>query len=826
MKSSIWKILLHANRLVNMKNKIICITVILSAFFEIANGQDNKLKGTVYNESQQALEGATVKIILSDSSEYISTATNVSGIFELSTPKNRSFSVMVGYFGYESFVRKFKGMENKNELFLGRVTLKSKPQNLQQVTVTGNRQLFNKTADKLVINIGNSILGSAGNATEVLERIPGVSLDRQNNNIKVNGRDGVSIMINGKLKKVPQDALLKMLESINGGNIQKIELINSSASEDAEGNGGLINIVMNKAVHDEIRGSYNLNVGIGKYEKSSIGGEFGYSGTKLDVYGSASFGWNRAFADFGNDREILSNGVITRGASNYAVRKSKNLLGNIDLSLDYKLFEKTKFGFGVFSSLNRVKVNENGNTRFYDIKAGESFSNIYHHEINKWTQFGSNFNVSHAFNDRVELVINFDYLRYDNRNPHDYKFENYENSQDELTNSSESKVSKLTPIDFFIYRADFKKKINERNAFSFGIKHTSSKLSNSINVLAKAQNNDWEKVPDLSQNVKMKEEISAGYLDYKFSTENGLKANMGFRYEYTQSILRNDQNVKLVDRNLGKLFPSLSLSKDFDSNTLSLSYNRRISRPTFSYLAPYVHFVDEMTFITGNMELNSSISNNYEVTYQYKKKYIATLGYSSADNPIIPYQIQIDPESNKQIIRAENLKKSNLISLGFSIPFQFNRWWDSYTSLNGFYGRNEAIYQNGIIENEKMYVSINMNHSFKILKNLTAELSGMYQSRSPFGMAYLLPFGKVSTGAKYSLKNENGTIRITVDDLFWNMNFGIDNPQSGLGFNQSFKGKFSEPRLVRITYSKNLGGGMKKTKRNDSAEEEKARAGS
>jgi len=344
--------------------------------------------------------------------------------------------------------------------------------------------------------------------------------------------------------------------------------------------------------------------------------------------------------------------------------------------------------------------------------------------------------------------------------------------------------------------------------------------------LAKNKQDDWENNPALSQDVKMKEEISAGYGEYKFSAENGLEANIGFRFEYTQSILRNDQGVRLIDRNFGKLFPTLSLSKAFNNNTLSLSYNRRISRPTFSYLAPYVHFVDEMTFITGNMELNSSISDNFEGTYQYKKKYIATIGYSNSDKPIIPYQIQIEPELNKQIIRAENLKKSSLISLGFSIPFQFNRWWDSYTSLNGFYGRNESIYQNRVIGNEKLYVSINMNHSFKILKNLTAELSGMYQSKSPFGMAYLLPFGKVSTGAKYNLKNENGTIRITVDDIFWSMNFGIDNPQPGLGFNQSFKGKFSEPRVVRITYSKNLGGGMKKTRRNDSAEEEKARAGS
>jgi len=810
-----------------MAKKCLHTAILFSCFVQLSLAQNIRIDGRIYDDRKEIVHGASVRVFTyPDSLEFSFAPTDAFGYFELFAPTNIPFFLTVSFFGYETLRREFGAENNRSILNMGDLTLNVIFQSLEDVAISGDVRFVQKSAEKLTINVERSVIGSAGNAGEILDRLPGVVVDRQNNSIKVNGKEGVAIMINGKVKKIPQDALLKMLEAINGSNVEKIELINSNAAEDAEGTGGFVNIVTKKNSLPGHQGAYNATLGVGRYEKTALGGEFGYSRDKVFFFGFGSLGWNRAYADFGNDRQLLDqNGAIV-GTSNFAERTLKNLVGNLDLSLNYQVLEDTQIGIGAFSSLNRVNIDEVGKTSFFNNSELARFTQIFHDEKNEWTQFGTNINATRTLREDEVVLLSLDYLNYNNHNPHFYVFENHENIEGGIPSLiSNSNVSKSTPIKFYVGKADYRRKTNGKYRLNLGIKQTYSSLENDVPVTSSNLSDEWKTDINLSQNIKMHEDISAIYGDFGLLSRLGLDINLGLRYEYTKSKLNNGRGISILDRKFGNLFPSISIQKKNEDKLVGINYNRRITRPTFAYLAPYVHFVDDLTLISGNMELKHFIADNIEGVFQFKERYTATVGYSFSDRPIIPYQTHIDIAANKQIIKAENLKKSNLVSIGLIISYRLTSWWDTYTNLAGLYGSNESLYNGTAVLNEKAYFSLNTTHNFKMLKNVTGEISGMYQSKSPFGMAYLLPFGKVGAGIKINTKNDRGTIRLTMDDLFWNMNFSIDNPQPSLGFNQSFKAVFSEPRVVRLTYTKSFGIGSKKDRRGDSTEEEKKRIG-
>src|SRR5882757_6879688 len=161
---------------------------------------------------------------------------------------------------------------------------------LKEVTITGRKQLFEQKTDRLVINVRNSVTSAGGNALDVLEKAPGVSVDRQGNRIAINGKSGVSIMINGKMTYMPADALTQFLAGVSAGNIEKIELMTAPpARYDAGGNAGYINIVLVDNPYEGVSGSYFLTGGYGFRESAAAGGNINYRSARVNLYGNYSF---------------------------------------------------------------------------------------------------------------------------------------------------------------------------------------------------------------------------------------------------------------------------------------------------------------------------------------------------------------------------------------------------------------------------------------------------------------------------------------------------------------------------------------------------------
>src|SRR5205085_3520376 len=197
--------------------------------------------------------------------------------------------------------------------------------------------MFEQKIDRMVINVKNSITNAGGTALDVLEKSPGVTVNKQNNTIAVNGKNGVVVMINGKITYMPMEALVQLLAGISAGNIDKIELITTPpAKYDAEGNAGYINIVLINNPDAGFNGSYFLTAGYGKKELGSAGINFNYRTSKINMYGNYAFNYDHSIQTGTGFTQITKGGNIIANSS-FSDRDCLRKVHNVRIGLDYQL---------------------------------------------------------------------------------------------------------------------------------------------------------------------------------------------------------------------------------------------------------------------------------------------------------------------------------------------------------------------------------------------------------------------------------------------------------------------------------------------------------
>ena len=212
-----------------------------------------------------------------------------------------------------------------------------------------------------------------------------------------------------------------------------------------------------------------------------------------------------------------------------------------------------------------------------------------------------------------------------------------------------------------------------------GLKGAVSTLQDDVGVISLLQNT-WVKDTFLSGNHTLRENISAAYSSFNVKVSEKTSLKLGLRYEYTNSNLGSITEKNIVDRHYGNLFPSFFILHTInDSNAVNFSYSRRIWRPGFSDLAPWVLFLDPKTFSTGNPGLQPAIADALNASYTLKNKMLS-LSYSYT-TPSITQQPKIDETTNKLVSAAQNSKNDQWLSIDLSLPFTITKWWNMQNNL-------------------------------------------------------------------------------------------------------------------------------------------------
>ena len=327
----------------------------------------------------------------------------------------------------------------------------------------------------------------------------------------------------------------------------------------------------------------------------------------------------------------------------------------------------------------------------------------------------ANANLQYTFKAGEKISFDADYLLYDNDQPFEY-FNHYYNAQGQLLFNEDVRTGKKTPIKFVVSKIDYTKSLGKKISMEAGIKVTTSTFDNDVTV-DRFQGNVWKPDLDYTSFAMLKESIFAGYTSYAITPDAKTNVKLGLRYEYTNSNLGTKLVKDIVDRHYGRLFPSLFVSRKIsDDKTVNFSYSRRIERPTFNDMAPFIFFFDPNTFISGNASLQPAISETIKGDFILDKN-LFSVSYTYDDNSIAAFQSRIDQKTGKQVFFAENFNNMQTVSLVASIPLEPTRWWSTQTNLTGTWQQASTTYLNAPVKIQQANLNARTTQLFQLPKN-------------------------------------------------------------------------------------------------------------
>ena len=805
-----------------MKAKIrILVIAFVILSININTKAQSMIEGKIANTDSAPIYGATISLLnFSDSAIIRNTISDTLGLFRFKTPQVGKYFVKVDYIGHNQVYSQSFEIFKKTDIFnLGLIKLVFSNTYLNGVIIKSREKFIEQKEGKLVFNLKNNLTSAGSSVLEVIEKLPGVNVNRQNNTISIAGRDGTIVMFDGKRNYMPISGLLQMLAGMNTSNIEKIELItNPSSSLDAEGNAGFLNIVLKKAKTEGLSANIEIQSGYGKGSVYGLNGDINYVKGPISIYGGYSFSRVKQDQISFNDRENDFSAVkfaISTMSLRYPVQRNHNFR----IGADYQVSKSTNLGVLFTFYNNRWSMNALNTTKISSGQSSDSVLKIDNQEINQWQHYGANFNLQHTFKNQKTLSTSLDYLHYTDNNPTDYKTDIF-SPQNTFLNTSFTKSSKFTPIDIVTGKLDYiafsTKKIN----LQIGVKSTFSHFNNDVSI-SSLNNGVWTIDSLLTSKSTLREILLAAYGELHYEIDDKTKLNVGLRFENTSFDLGFDGKSESLKKDYGNWFPNISLSHKFDQeNSIFLSYAKRINRPAFNDIAPFSLFIDPYTFFSGNPEIQPSLANIFGLNYNWNNT-IFSLSYSDEKEALAKFQISVDPSTNIEIIRPENLQSIRSFNIGATMPIKVTSWWNIQASVNSLWREvKTGVFHDYMVLNQ-WGVQFTGNQSFKLSKSIQADISGFYNSKTLSGTSITQLVGGLNFGIQK--KFNRSAIRFNINDILNSsvkytslVNTATYHIKNGFDFSQ---------RIFKISYSFNFGKNNTqiKPKYGSGAEEEKRR---
>ena len=776
------------------------------------------IKGRI-KDRQQNLPSATVLLLTSDSTLIKRAVTDDTGEFIFGNVVPGHYQVSSSVVGYSRFLSQRISVEEK-DIMLPDIILEAAATELSEVLVKVKKPLIEQQTDRLVVNVQSSITSSGNTILEVLQKSPGIVVNRQDNSITMNGKAGVRVMINGKILQLPLDVVIQMLDGMSASNVEKIELITTPpAKYDAEGNAGIIHIVMKGNADFGTNGSFGITLGYRWAE--TLGGNFNinHRDKKFACFVDYSILRNHNLHLSKMNRESTDSGFV-QTVNDYSHRENITTQQNLNAGLEWKLNANTSLNLSFTGYRRNWDMTAFTNDNNHVARDSTVITNMNIHESNIWQSATGGIGLQTKINSKSEINFNVDYLHYHNDNPSSYDDKLFY-EQHNVSEVSKIDLKKTTPIRFLIATTDYQRFFSPSFTLEAGIKAVTSNLDNNVSV-QRLVNNVWTMDSVFFSHSALDEQVGAAYISTKWQAGRQWHVNTGLRYEYTHTSIGTPTQKDLVNRKYGYLFPGFSLKKDFDSKKdFQFSYSRRITRPTYNDIAPFVFFWGPNTFSAGNTSLYPAISDAIKAGY-HAKQWIISLQFSHSKNEIAFLQPEKDSQSNNLIYRSQNLKYLNTFGLTNSWSFNITSWWKVQSNLTAQYQIAQTLHLQNNATFHLYGLNINLINSLTLPKEFSIEISGMYQSRLLSGISEYLPVELLNAGIQKKF-GEKGTLRLAMDDILYSNFWKIKtySPQNNLNsyFSYDFHNQF-----VRLTYSRNFGNNkLRSVKLKSGSEEERGR---
>ncbi len=755
-----------------IKTTGIILWILTCIMFKSYAQETGKIKGTITSNSEK-LNGATASLInLKDTSTLKLAISNKEGEFSFDQVQAGKYRVMITAVGHQ---RAMSGIveinAEKKSVTLPEIVLKPAAKELANVTVTATRPLIEQKIDRTILNVDAAVTNIGASALEILEKAPGVTVDREGN-ISLKGKEGVLVMIDGRPAQLSGEDLANMLRSMTSTQMDQIEIMtNPPARYDAAGNAGIINIKTKKMVNAGYNGTASVNYMQGRYPKINEGLNLNYRKQKVNVFANLSHNYRKSFEtniiqrNLRNNNNSIINYFDQYGDKYISANSFQGKLG-----LDFFASKKFTAGITLNGATNRATLNNLNTTNILtSSKEIENITKADVNNINKANRFMGNVYFRQLLDTRGrEITGDLDFISFNSTT--DLNMVNaYPDANGNGVMMPDTLLGYL-PQNIKVYsgRVDYVHPLAKNAKIEAGLKSSIVRTDNNAKYDS-LQNGML--VPDVnrSNHFIYKENINAAYVNVVKPFNKKLSAQLGLRIENTNAIGRQLTNSKNFDRHYTQLFPTAYLQYRInEKNTLVANYGKRVQRPNYQSLNPFIRFIDRYTYSEGNPNLMPAISHNYELTHSYANKFTATLNYT-ATNDIINQVI----EQQDRVAYARPLNIASLRQVGLAISANNNltKWWKSNLNVNTFHNRYRGMVNNAMVDLSATSYIINLTQQFRITNSFSAELSGRYRSGWLEGVLEVEPIGFVWAGVSKQIMKNNGTIRLTVRDIFYTQKF-------------------------------------------------------
>lgn len=678
---------------------------------------------------------------------------------------------------------------------------------LQEVVVKAKLPLVEMQPGKTVYRMDASIAQSSGNMYEVLSSLPGVVIN-SDGTILLNGKSDARILIDGKPTYLSGEELVNLLKSTPASTTDKIDLITQpTARYDAGGGSGLIDIHTKKIKLKGINLSLNGNYSQWKFGKGFGSTSLNIRADKFNFYLSYSFNKGKDINDLQIKRLWTGQEDQMKQVSH---REFKYASHNYRAGFDYYATRRTTLGVSVSGNVSDNKSRGEMNTAF--VNAGSLGATINNGK-RSWNNFSTGVTLVHQLHkEGGELDASFDYFRY----KYTEKQLMYSFLPDTLKGDMGGK------IDLYTGQVNFTYPLGEHVKLQTGVKTSFVTIGNSAGY-ARPSLTGWEQDTSLGTNFSYNENINAAYVQADFE-RNRFKLSAGLRLEHTH--IRGEQwgNSEQRDSSFTTdyvhLFPTVSMQYRLsDKHALQLSYGRRITRPDYGDLNPFMYIHDDYTYERGNTLLRPAFSDNLQLGYVFKDWLQANFFFSYMDDAIVKsYE---DTEGYRIYVTTTNM--NSYINTGLQINIAnlpITSWWNTNLSVIGVYNRYCWL-ENGKTEvNKKITPILNSTNQFTFGKTWTAEISGYYNGRIAFGQVLAKSCGELNLAIQKKILKGNGTIGLFVKDILNTYQRDID---AILTHQQAYTKEKENKRAIGISFSYRFhkGSEVKESKRKNSIDESK-----
>ena len=734
--------------------KTIYLALLLCCSFSLS--AQYTASGNLKNDQGEIVEFANIVLYQVTGDKLVKgVTTDADGNFKIDKIKSGNYylkAMMLGYTDFQS--EAFTLDENKTSHSLDMV-LASEAQTLDAVEVVAKVPLLEQRADRLVVNVAKSLTSVSGSLMEIMKKVPGMLV--VNGKLSMAGNSNPTILIDGRTTQYMD--IQSMLREMPGDNIERIEVIHQPGAEfEASGNGPIINIILKKNKLYGTNGSIRAGIGKADRWRYNAGVNLNVRQGKLNFTGGAGYSYNAFDEGLRVDRIQNGNRFISDNQTPFDPKTYRANVG-----VDYYLTQKHTVGVGFRTTgSNNDRINTNITEIEYVDGSPSTLLATDNDLTRNWDY--NRFNAYYAWEmdtlgQKLEIDGNFatfgreatSLVQTTNKTGDEVNFSDVKNQQ---------------PGDTKIYTAkvDYTKPLSKEVQLQFGAKFSRADLDNDLQSFY-FEDDIWKNNIFQTNHYLFDEDIAAIYSKVSFSVGKW-EGTAGLRYEDSRSEGYSITLDSTNTRNIKKLFPSASLSRDLtDQLALSLAYSYRIERPQFYSLNPFVRYMDPFTLEKGNPLLRPELSHSTKLSLAFENQPFFSLEYVKTNN-IISLVTQQNTQSQTEAF-DDNLDAYRKIGGSLFFPLSFIPGLDGY---GGFMLFNEEYRDatragNAYNSNRWNFTSF-LQANFKLPGEIKAEVSGWYTGGGQDGIIKFEPMYGVSAGLQRSFLDKKLDVAFSFDDIF------------------------------------------------------------